>query len=200
MVMRFISFCLIVTLSAGCAATRQIHFNSKPAGATVQLPGSTCTTPCVIHIASNEVQFAEISLAGGEKKVVRIEAKPSISAQVGYNVSTVTATTLKYIGIPLLAAGILGLILISGNETDSFHNHEYEVDRDGFYVTMGALVSGTALVYVADSMEKVSSYLKPEQDVYVVFAVPEEESGSNNKSSLTLDEFIGGNFFPANID
>jgi hypothetical protein len=200
MIIRLVSVCLMVTHLAGCAATRQIHFDSKPAGATVQLLDFTCTTPCVMHIASKDVQFAEISLAGGEKRFFRIEAKPSITAQVVYNASTVGATTLKYIAAPLLVVGVSGLALISGNETDSFNNRNYEVDRYGFYITMGALVSGAALAYVAYNIDKVSSDLKPEQDIYVVFDAPVEKGESNNKPSLTYDEFIGdGKVFPATI-
>jgi len=197
--MRFISLCLIVILLAGCAAPRQISFNSKPAGALVQLDGVTCITPCDLPTTNKEVQFAQVSLAGGEKRVVRIEGRSSVSAGVGYNFSSATATTLGYMSIPLLAVGTFGLILYSGNETDSFHNSNYEYDRDGFYITMGALVAGGILAWAANSMRDISSDLKQHEDVYVVFDVPEEKRGINNKSTLTLDEFTGNRAFPAPI-
>ena len=187
--MRVIAAILIVCLVSGCASTRQVRFSSEPAGATVKVGESSCMTPCGLNLPY-KVQIAEISLPTGEKKEVRLDARPNRVRQAGYAVSRSGAITLEILSIPFLVVGIFGLALLSGNETDSFNNRDYEFDRNGFYVTMGALFAGGVLAYAGYSLEKASSALEPEEpDVRVVFPRSEEKPSQGVRSSVTLDEF-----------
>ncbi|ACM21071.1 hypothetical protein Geob_2721 [Geotalea daltonii FRC-32] len=193
---RFIAISVIITLISGCSSAYYVHFDSTPVGATVQFAGSTCTTPCKLPLANTDVQLAQVSFAGREPKLVRVEGAPSVSARVGHGVSSATATTLGYLAIPLLAVGGFGLILFSGNETDGFYNSDYQYDRGGFYITMGALVSGATLMWASKSMKDFSADLYERQDVYVALDLPEAKREDKHKPTLSVDDFIGHRPFP----
>lgn len=186
--MRLISLCLILTLITGCAATRQVHFDSYPAGARVQFAGATCTTPCYLPAAADDGQLAQISLADRRTRIVQVKGGASAVTRVGRNVSSATGKTLGYVAIPLLAVGGFGLILFSGDETDSFYNRDYQYDRGLFYVTIGALVSGAMLMWAAKGMKDISSDLETQEEVHVSFDDREEKRASAYKPTLTIDE------------
>ncbi len=187
---RIISASLVFSLVPGCASTRLIQFQSEPPGATVQISGSTCETPCSIEL-SNEEQSGVISLPSGQKKIITIEAMPGITTRAGYGITRSGAITLELLSVPLLAYGLVGAVLMSGNETDSFRNEGYEAGDTFSYVTMGSLIAGGILLYTGYGLEKASDSMKPAgESVYVDFSESEEKPSDNPGHSMTIDEFI----------